>query len=135
MNFYLNREVHTEECTLGTLVSHGFVLDSLERPWLDNEPFVSCIPTGIYTCERSWLNHKSSKYPHGYECFEVMDVPERTHIKLHIANYPHQIQGCIAYGKSKDFEVPAVWKSGQAHREFMEYCQDVDEFELEVRDI
>ena len=135
MKFYLNREIHRDDCVFGSLVDGNFVLDTIERPWLDNKPFISCFPTGIYTCKRSWLNHKSSKHPNGYECFEVMDVPDRTHIKLHVANYPHQIQGCVAYGMTKAPHVPAVWKSGQAHDRFMGHCAAVDEFELEVRDI
>lgn len=53
---------------------------SLELPWLDNERSVSCIPAGIYGCER--IQHP--KYGH---CWLVKNVPGRDGILIHIGNY------------------------------------------------
>ncbi len=60
---------------------------SLELPYLDNEHNISCIPAGIYDCEK--IQHK--KYG---ICFWVKDVPGREGVLIHIGNY--------ASGKKKD---------------------------------
>ena len=65
---------------------------TVERPWKNNTPFVSCIPAGAYTLKRGWFNKKD------YEVFVVLDVPGRTYIKIHIANKATELLGCIAPG-------------------------------------
>lgn len=133
---YLDRDIRTDKVTLGRLYDDsGFSLYTLERPWLDNKPFISCYPCGTYIVKRSWLYHKSKKHPNGYECFEIMNIPDRTDCKCHIANYVHQVNGCTAYGLSRDENIPAVWSSGKAHEKFMDYMTGIDEFELIVRDV
>ncbi len=74
-----------------TLGSFGGLWWTVERPWLDNQRRISCIPVGVYQVRR----HVS---PSKGECFEVLDVPERTHILIHIANWSYELMGCIAPG-------------------------------------
>jgi len=66
---------------------------SLERPWLDNKPNISCIPPGIYTCSMSW----SPRF--GRPLYLVGPVPGRAGIRIHPANLASQLQGCIALGE------------------------------------
>lgn len=66
---------------------------TMERPWLDNRPFVSCIPAGVYVLEPRRY-HKG-----GYDALGVKDVPGRTHVLLHVANLASQLAGCIAPGR------------------------------------
>lgn len=65
---------------------------SLERGWLDNKPNVSCIPTGEY--------YVVYEYSPAFNRFlwEIYGVEGRSECKFHIANYYHQLQGCIALG-------------------------------------
>ena len=74
--------------TTGTLtLPDGTELKTLERPWLDNKPNVSCIPAGIYKFRRD---------THGrFQWFRVLDVPGRTHIELHEGTKPSHSEGCI----------------------------------------
>ena len=98
----LKRKPSTDEGTFGTFTTdNGKSWDSLELPDRSNAEGVSCIPKGTYTCD--WINSPK----HG-ECYQVMDVPSRTMIEQHSANfagnkdkgYDSQLLGCIALGKS-----------------------------------
>ncbi|RKZ67308.1 MAG: hypothetical protein DRQ48_09910, partial [Gammaproteobacteria bacterium] len=68
-----------EQGTFGELSCELFSFYTIERPWLDNEENISCIPTGVYTCKRTM----SPKFGLVYE---IMDVEDRTHILFHAAN-------------------------------------------------
>lgn len=111
-------------------------LYTIERPWLNNQQDVSCIPAGNYKAERDM--YYGGDGPGGkrdYECFEIRNVPKRSEIKIHIANYIKDIIGCIGPGMARDPNHPAVWSSTQAFNLFMDYMRGIDEFELIIRDI
>jgi hypothetical protein len=65
---------------------------TVELPWRNNNRNVSCIPTGVYKCDWSY----SPKFK--TNVFEVTGVPERSGIRIHVANYVRQLHGCIALG-------------------------------------
>ena len=62
---------------------------TVEEEWQGNKPRVSCIPTGVYLCHRTWYHGG------GYETFEVMDVPGRSRILFHVANTENDLEGCL----------------------------------------
>lgn len=64
---------------------------TLELPWKENQRRVSCIPVGTYKI----LKHNSPKFG---ECLWIKDVPNRSEILIHPANYTRQLLGCIAVG-------------------------------------
>lgn len=78
--------------TFGRLFVPGYSCYTVERPWLENRPWVSCIPCGTYGVEAQRYNRG------GYETCGLMDVPNRTHILIHRGNLPTDVQGCIAVG-------------------------------------
>ena len=99
----LTRNPSTDEGTFGTMVlDDGSAWDSLELPWNDNDHGTSCIPTGTYLCQT--INSPK----HGNPTYEVKDVPNRSMIEIHSANFAgsteagweSQLLGCIALGKS-----------------------------------
>lgn len=65
---------------------------TVERPWFNNAVGISCIPLGEYVCKPSRYNRG------GYDAIEVTNVDGRTHIKIHIANEPSEVAGCIGTG-------------------------------------
>ena len=69
-------------------------LYTIERPWINNEAGISCIPIGEYECKPRRF------YSGGYDAIEVRDVPGRTHILFHVANFPHQVKGCLGVNSS-----------------------------------
>lgn len=76
MNVHLIRVTSGEQGTIGVLSAVGLELATLELPWVNNEPGISCIPNGSYRCECSI----SDKY--GW-CYCINDVPGRENIVIH----------------------------------------------------
>lgn len=85
-------------------VNGNYFCKGVELPWQDNRPEVSCIPPGKYIAEL----YESPK--HGL-VYQLKDVPERTSIQIHSANFGtlrdtdqdgelegEQLQGCLAPG-------------------------------------
>ncbi|MBD3630528.1 DUF5675 family protein [Cyclobacterium sp.] len=94
------RDVQSPNDTRGRL----FVLDengaivffcfTLELPWKDNQQNISCIPEGRYKVKK----RSSQKYGNH---LHILDVPGRSWILIHEANFVSQLRGCIAIGKAR----------------------------------
>jgi|SRR5690606_11045739 len=121
----LERYKMTPEHTMGVLVIGEEQFYTVERPWLDNKSFVSCIPEGEYRCVR----YSSPKFP---DTFEVTKVPGRTYILIHAGNYAHDVQGCIAVGLGRDVEAGMVTHSKKAMEALRHATRLLDEFTLKV---
>ena len=65
---------------------------TLELPWNDNQPNISCIPKGTYNV----VKRHSKRFKNH---FHILDVPGRSYILIHTANYVSQLLGCVAVGK------------------------------------
>lgn len=96
-------------------------LRTLELPFLDNKPFISAIPKGLYTVKK----YQSPKFG---ACFQVQDVPGRTYILFHPGNYTRNTKGCILVGKdigdiNKDGSVD-VLHSKDAMKELLTKADD-----------
>jgi hypothetical protein len=72
----------------------GLHLNTLERPWVNNHPNISCIPEGIYHVKRD----KEGKHKY----YSVRNVEGRTAIELHTGNKVAHSAGCILVGMSFD---------------------------------
>lgn len=89
----LQRTVSTDTYMLGTLqLPDGFKLATVERPWKNNAAGTSCIPAGTYTVKMTY-SPRFKRY-----LYEVQDVPGRSGIRLHVANWAAELHGCIAVG-------------------------------------
>ena len=87
--------------TVGVLtLPSGNALYTMERPWLNNQPHVSCVPTGRYLLELvpSPLVTRITKGKHKF-AFRLINVSGRSHILIHPANKALELQGCIAPGR------------------------------------
>lgn len=81
--------------TFGDFVSDsGFHCYIVEKPWADNKQDESCIPSGSYKCEVK----ESPKF--GAKVYHVLDVPGRTGVLFHAANWARQLLGCLAPGRA-----------------------------------
>lgn len=100
-----------------------------ERPWMNNEPSVSCIPPGEYLCKRV-------ASPRFGNTFEVMGVDRRSHILFHGGNTIEDTHGCILVGEEFGAMkgLPAVLSSQRGFTEFKERTADVDEFLLVIEE-
>jgi len=94
MKLTLNRLYNGEDCTIGTLSNDKKVLcHTLENPWRDNEPMVSCIPEGTYSC----VPYSSEKYK---DVWHVINVKDRSYILFHAGNFEKDTKGCILVGRN-----------------------------------
>lgn len=112
-----------------------FTAHSLERPWRDNLPEVSCIPVGEYKCVYTRSNRLSKLTGREYYTYEVLDVPDRSGIRIHSANYFNQLLGCIALGNDlKDINFDGqqdIVHSGLTVKE-MERLMNYEPFKLTI---
>ena len=76
-----------------------------------------CIPTGTYDVLFMWSDHFQQIMPH------VM-VPNRTAIEIHWANFPNQLEGCLALGTQDDFAHDAIMQSKDMWIEFVKTISD-----------
>ena len=77
--------------TDGVLYAPGYRAMTLEPPWKDNQDDVSCIPPGTYAVEP----FDSPDHP---DTFQIMGVPDRDDILIHIGNVWGDTNGCILAG-------------------------------------
>lgn len=91
------RAPSTDSGTFGALSIEGsdFEAISLELPWLNDLPNISCIPTGSYTCSWRWSNS------HNRNIYHIENVPGRTNCEVHAANIIQQLLGCICIGSEQ----------------------------------
>lgn len=78
---------------IGSLISPDGkeICVTYELPFIDNKAFVSSIPVGVYICR---LKYSLSKG----RCYELLDVPDRDGILIHIGNSHNDTEGCILVG-------------------------------------
>ena len=117
-----------DDCTLGILTLDSFRCFTLELPWINNEPRISCIPAGVYRVKP----HNSPSLGFVYH---LQDVKGRTWIYIHKGNFTRQIEGCILVGSSIKYldadHIPDIAGSSDA---FTNLVSEVNgqEFELEI---
>ena len=128
----MTRQKFFPSCTLGFLHIQTTNLvwrcKTLELPWLDNTPGISCIPKGNYTCRRV----KSSKFG---ETFQVCDVPNRQGILFHAGNSaPKDTRGCILLGVGAEVSGGNAYllSSRPAMKTFMQMLEGVESFDITI---
>lgn len=112
----------------GTLELNGFECATVERPWANNRPSVSCIPDGTYTLKRDFY------YTGHYEAFEICDVPNRSRILIHVGNTMDDLKGCVAVGRDLGWinDRWAVTNSRDTYQRFMQELDGTDETTINI---
>jgi hypothetical protein len=128
----LNRIIDTEFGTFGTLQENKYTIAiTLERRWLNNEQFVSCIPKGNYNCkliDSSKGTLSSGKFAN--KAYWVQDVKDRTEITIHVGNKLEDIEGCISVARK--FAVNKIQDSRLGMGDWMQHMEGEEEFILRV---
>lgn len=125
----ITRFAYTPMGVFGTYtLKSGIQYFTVERPWLNNQSGISCIPSGIYRCIPHFFNRGN------YAAIEITGVPNRSAILIHIANKAIELNGCIAPGKSLGVldNMWAVTFSGLAFNDLMGVYGG-KEFNLEIK--
>lgn len=121
---------------LGELRVDGATMFTLEPPWRFNAPYESCVPNGDYELVR----FSGPRWPNTWE---LKDVPGRSAILIHPANYVvhprtgrHLLMGCIAPGESWQIAAgaqPRVWSSRAAFDRLRDALASADRHELRIQ--
>lgn len=125
MQITLQRDLSTQNETLGRLVVNGRAWDSIERPWIATEdcpagePGRSCIPVGEYRLEahsteqhpKCWalVNQQLGVYHWPWEVPASKRAWARSVCLIHPANWASELRGCVALGKRREKEPTGVW--------------------------
>lgn len=124
INLRLQRLALFDDVTLGSLaVGNTPWFFTVERPWLNNAPFVSCIPAGQYPWK--WVDTGTAGNRHG-RGIGIEDVDGRTLIRIHIANVASQVEGCVGVGMTRhDYRggVRGVGSSTEALEKLMDMLE------------
>jgi len=130
LKFVLVRNIILDPEILGNLfIFKGtdviFNCKTLELGWKDNQKGISCAPRGEYPIVFEY----SPKF--NRKLWELKGVPQRSEIKIHVANYYRQLRGCIAVGSAfKDLnydEYPDLTNSADTLNKIHEIMKDVEE--------
>lgn len=105
---------------------------TLEPPWKNNEPKVSCVPEGRYVAKRRFDSSKATV------TWELQDVPGRSHILCgHVGNRVEDTEGCILFGDKfgRQYDRNYIYNSKAAYVDFVKTMYDVPEFYLTIRNL
>ncbi len=124
---------YLDNCTIGKLYHEEHCGYTIEKPWLSNKPFESCIPHGIYKLKR----YSSKRFPNSFYLSNPNlgvslsgDTP-RTGILIHVGNFVEDVVGCIAVGTSLN---PIRWGVSES-RIMMKALNELittDDWEIEI---
>lgn len=104
----IERGVSTDEGTFGVASIGNISWHSLELPWRDNLPNLSCVPPGVY---RASIVHS----PHfGRDLYLLQGVPGRSDVEIHPANWAGDVQkgyhsdlkGCLSVAEEIGYLTP-----------------------------
>lgn len=94
MSVKIHRALQNEHGTFGILSFEGKPLcNTLELPWKQNKPKVSCIPEGTYYC----VPHNGKDFSN---VWRLETVEGRSGILIHEGNFLKNSTGCILVGDS-----------------------------------
>lgn len=91
-NITITRTSENDKSVTGEVFVNGiFACHSLELPWKNNASYISSIPSGTYDAILRY--DKADKWR-----LQLLNVPGRSGIQLHVGNWPTQIEGCVLVG-------------------------------------
>lgn len=119
---------------IGFMLFGGYPeLITYELPDHDNQPHISCIPSGRYRCQQVF-SRKTLGGMFINRTFEIQNVPNRNGILFHIGNTAKDSSGCILLALKLGGQKPylGVSESSNAFKKFLDLTKDWTEFELNI---
>lgn len=131
----LTRFTSTDYGTFGKLIAEDKTFYTVEKPWQNNAPEISCVPDGEYTL----TPHNSKKY--GNVLCLINEDKGVTHFKeshskryaclIHTANYERDVLGCIGLGDN--YLGHMITNSRKSINEFYELFDPLKEHKLTIK--
>lgn len=98
----LKRFISTDKGTFGVLTVGDKSFFTVEKPWDNNTPYKSCVPSGEYTLVPHGVYGKDGQVlcmiGEGVTHYETPES-KRFACLIHTANYESDVVGCIGLGK------------------------------------
>lgn len=88
-------------------VNGDYICRTLELAWWWNAENKSCVPRGSY---HAFIRHDKKD---GWR-IQLVGVPGRTGVQIHIGNYPRDTTGCVLVGER--YTPDAIWNSDEAYK-------------------
>jgi hypothetical protein len=114
LKLFVDRKVIDSDCMRGYLLTQLATEPAptvacyvLERPPMNNAPYVSAIPAGTYPVR------VRRDGPRGWR-LELSAVPDRMNVQIHIGNFPSDTVGCLLPGLGTLPDTCAVQNSAAA---------------------
>lgn len=136
MEVLLERLAITKEGTFGVLKVYDpqgtmlYKCYTVERPWIDNQRNISCIPKGRYKLRKTTFYRNTPDTSDDYEVYEICNVPDRSNIKIHIGNTMLDTAGCVIVGQQL-----GVLGSRVAFNQFMSDMGGVEEANITIIEV
>jgi hypothetical protein len=106
--------------TIGELLVEGIHFTwTLELPWLGNQHYVSCIPTGVYQVKMLPSAHFHCLMPH------ILNVPGRDAEEIHGANSVRDLLGCVGLGDTRGPNYTLAYPAHPASVRFNAWMESV----------
>ena len=93
---HIERYDNNELGCYGLLAVGSFDCYTLELPWHNNTPNISCIPIGCYIASVDKNITIGKQF-----VIRLQDVSNRTGVLIHVGNYTTEIAGCILVGNKQ----------------------------------
>ena len=104
----IQRKYSGPDCVSGyLLINDKAVCYVLEKPWLENIPEISAIPSGEYPASIRTDGTKGWR-------IELSNVPGRTNVQIHVGNTTADSRGCLLPGKTIEDSLCKVSESKAA---------------------
>lgn len=131
----LGRHIYSPNMgTFGFLGLPDWRCATIEEIWKENQRNVSCIPVGTYRLRHA-VHHISTPDPDDdYDCYEIVDVPNRSAIHIHIAQNILDLMGCVGLG-SRHGLLKKHWAVMQARKTFAEFMARMNALERQDSDL
>jgi hypothetical protein len=126
----ITREPSTDQGTFGDMAEGSeHICKTIERPWLNNQHGISCVPTGSYTA-------KKTDTPHHGIVFQFQGVKDREGILIHPGNVMTDSEGCILVGNQRANNIknglPGVTSSQATFALFMKRFEIDDTIQITI---
>lgn len=118
------------DSTIGRLTTNqGFQAWTLELPWLGNNQRASCILEGRY---EGYIRFSPNQQR---DVITLKDVPNRTWINIEVANFVHNVLGCVAVGDRVQYNngIPMVGNSVATFNQLMQQAKQAESIIVNIR--
>ena len=134
----LRVEENQDYGTFGVLIVNSEVFCvTLEPKDMENASNISSIPAQQYMCKLLSTNLSSVTKLGWDKAYQIMDVPDRTNVKIHPGNSIDDTLGCVLtaqyFGKLKTGQ-RAVLNSGATWLSFMQLMNGYSAFHLTIKE-